>query len=330
MIITPGVVSIVAGLTIIECLLSIDNALVLATIVKDLPRRQQKLALRMGLAGAYLMRGALLFFVNFLVSHWWVRIGAAIYLLYLMFKNLRLDNDVTEARRPGRQRHLLGAICTVELTDLAFSTDNVVTAVAFSSQFWAVCVGVFIGIAAIRLAADRCIVLVKKIPALSKVAYVLVGSVGVQLILAQLWQIELNEIAKFAAILAIVGVGVLYARFESVQRALRPLFIAVAMFNAKMTVSLERPFVFVQGLFKQLASKWRRKRQMPPEALLIIDIVALSRRNSAVSMLLWMRTLHSLYHPAIPHQSPSSVRRHDAPLDRKTDAWGVRTMRQWS
>jgi len=45
----------------IECLLSVDNALALAAIVARLPQHQQKLALRLGLAGAYTMRAGLMF-----------------------------------------------------------------------------------------------------------------------------------------------------------------------------------------------------------------------------------------------------------------------------
>jgi len=242
-----GTLSIIGGLAVIECLLSVDNALALAAIVARLPQHQQKLALRLGLAGAYTMRAGLMFFVGFLISHWWIRIAAAIYLLYLMCKNLGIRRERGKDH-PQKTRNLFATICTLELTDLAFSTDNVVTAVAFSSQFWAVCLGVFIGIAAVRLAAGRCIELIKRIPILSKVAYVLVGSVGIQLIAAQLWEIELTEVAKFAAIFAIIAIGVAYARVKPVNRLLKPMFVAIAKAMTKVTMFVERPFALMKTL----------------------------------------------------------------------------------
>ncbi len=52
---------VVVSLIILEGLLSFDNALVLAAMVQPLPEKQQKLALRIGIVGAYLMRGLSIF-----------------------------------------------------------------------------------------------------------------------------------------------------------------------------------------------------------------------------------------------------------------------------
>ncbi|HEX8349249.1 MAG TPA: hypothetical protein VF598_04745, partial [Hymenobacter sp.] len=48
--------AIVGNLVIIESLLSVDNAAVLATMVGDLPRDQRRKALRYGIFGAYAFR----------------------------------------------------------------------------------------------------------------------------------------------------------------------------------------------------------------------------------------------------------------------------------
>ncbi len=44
--------AVVANLIIIESLLSVDNAAVLATMVMDLPEKQRKRALKYGIIGA--------------------------------------------------------------------------------------------------------------------------------------------------------------------------------------------------------------------------------------------------------------------------------------
>lgn len=52
----PGVsLAIIGNLIIIESLLSVDNAAVLATMVMDLPDAQRKRALKYGIWGAYFL-----------------------------------------------------------------------------------------------------------------------------------------------------------------------------------------------------------------------------------------------------------------------------------
>ena len=48
---------VVLNLILIESLLSVDNAAVLATMVLDLPKDQRKKALKYGIIGAYVFRG---------------------------------------------------------------------------------------------------------------------------------------------------------------------------------------------------------------------------------------------------------------------------------
>jgi predicted tellurium resistance membrane protein TerC len=48
---------IIFNLILIESLLSVDNAAVLATMVLDLPPEKRKMALRYGIFGAYIFRG---------------------------------------------------------------------------------------------------------------------------------------------------------------------------------------------------------------------------------------------------------------------------------
>jgi predicted tellurium resistance membrane protein TerC len=48
---------IIGNLVLIESLLSVDNAAVLATMVMDLPKEQREKALKYGIIGAYIFRG---------------------------------------------------------------------------------------------------------------------------------------------------------------------------------------------------------------------------------------------------------------------------------
>src|SRR4051794_34306205 len=77
---------VVVNLILIESLLSVDNAAVLATMVLDLPKNQRPKALRYGIIGAYLFRGLSLLFAAALISIWWFKPLGGMYLLYLALR----------------------------------------------------------------------------------------------------------------------------------------------------------------------------------------------------------------------------------------------------
>src|ERR1051325_10474224 len=96
---------VVVNLILIESLLSVDNAAVLATMVLDLPKDQRPKALRYGILGAYLFRGLSLLFAAILISIWWVKPLGGLYLLWLagryFIRNRKRrteDSPIEEAR----------------------------------------------------------------------------------------------------------------------------------------------------------------------------------------------------------------------------------------
>ena len=80
--------AVIAGLVIIEGLLSVDNVLGIAAIANDLPEHQQKKAIRLGLAGAYIFRVLALLIAGWLITNTWVRWIGAGYLIWLMCSHL--------------------------------------------------------------------------------------------------------------------------------------------------------------------------------------------------------------------------------------------------
>ena len=76
---------IIGNLVLIESLLSVDNAAVLATMVMDLPKQDREKALKYGIIGAYLFRGVCLLFAAMLVKVWWLNPLGGLYLLYLCY-----------------------------------------------------------------------------------------------------------------------------------------------------------------------------------------------------------------------------------------------------
>lgn len=65
---------VVLNLILIESLLSVDNAAVLATMVMDLPEKERKRALRIGLILAYIFRGTALVFASILIKINWLKL----------------------------------------------------------------------------------------------------------------------------------------------------------------------------------------------------------------------------------------------------------------
>ena len=234
---------VILSLILIEGLLSVDNALGIAAMASHLPKHQQKAALRWGLIGAYLFRGIALALVAWLMHNAWVKWFGAIYLIYLAAAHLRLHPDTGKngdlaAHTTGKG--LLATICSIEIMDLSLSLDNVVAAVGMVNgvreipehlHIWVVCIGVFIGIAALRIVAGWCIGLIEHHPVLRYTAFLLVGFVGAtlgaEMGLAQAgihWHMGID--VKFYSIAAIVALSLFYERYAGLRRFLRPVVCA--------------------------------------------------------------------------------------------------------
>lgn len=184
---------IIVNLFILESLLSVDNAAVLAVMVKDLPDRQKNKALRYGLLGAYVFRGACLFAASWLVKILWLKILGGAYLLYLVYGHFKpgvqtleeetsaKDNKIFKFfQRLGLNR-LWATVILVEVMDLAFSIDNIFAAVALSSTFWVIMVGVAFGILAMRFVAGWFVTLITKHPSLETSAFIVIALLGIKL-----------------------------------------------------------------------------------------------------------------------------------------------------
>lgn len=193
--------AIVGNLVIIESLLSVDNAAVLATMVGDLPKEQRHKALRYGIIGAYVFRGLCILFASFLIEFWFLKPIGGAYLLYLAFSHLlrrraaraHPEPEAIDKRRSWVYRYTLGLIgpfwatvALIELMDLAFSIDNVFAVVAFTNNLILICVGVFIGILSMRLVAQAFVLLMAKYPFLETAAFLVIGLLGLKLTLSLL------------------------------------------------------------------------------------------------------------------------------------------------
>lgn len=176
-----GVVLFLVGM---EGLLSCDNALVLAMVVRGLPENQRKKALTYGIAGAFGFRFLSLFFLNLLMKSMWIKLVGGAYLLYIAIKNLAFGESDEEVNK--HPVSFISAIITVELMDIAFSVDSILASVAVSSNFYVVLSGGILGIIMMRFAASLFIKLLDRFPRLEVTAYRLVFLIGAKLVLETL------------------------------------------------------------------------------------------------------------------------------------------------
>lgn len=175
----------IAFLVFLEGILSIDNALVLALIVEPLPKEQHKRALLYGMAGAIAFRVLAISVASYLM-HWvWVKFAGGAYLLYLSI-NYWWGSDKKEskkAQREGAMRNFWMTVLIVELTDIAFAIDSILTAVALTKKLWVVVTGGVLGLIMMRFAATIFISLLEKFPRFEPTAYILVFVIGLKLII---------------------------------------------------------------------------------------------------------------------------------------------------
>lgn len=173
----------VGALIVLEALLSADNALVLAIMVRHLPKEQQRKALLYGLVGAFAFRLIAILFASLVLRQWWLQALGAGYLLWVPIKHFVQHSQDKEVKAVGRG--FWGTVVAVELTDIAFAVDSILAGVTFidnkQSKLWVVYFGAIIGIVLLRFAASLFIRLLEKYPYLDHVAYLLVGWVGIKL-----------------------------------------------------------------------------------------------------------------------------------------------------
>ncbi|MEK4228537.1 TerC family protein [Solibacillus sp. FSL H8-0538] len=187
-------------LVFLEGLLAADNAVVMAVMVKHLPREQQKKALFYGLLGAFVFRFIALFLITILANYWQIQAIGAIYLLFICIKHL-YDNHFNKGGE-DKQEEKKGSgfwmtVLKVEFADIAFAIDSMLAAVAIAitlphigdmtvgginaGPFAVMFLGGFIGLVIMRFAAQWFVKILADYPSLETSAFLIVGWVGVKL-----------------------------------------------------------------------------------------------------------------------------------------------------
>ncbi len=222
---------VILSLIGLEGLLSADNAMVLAIMVRHLPKDQRSKALTYGLVGAFVFRFIAIILAAHIIKLWGAQLVGGGYLLFVMIKHFfgkaGADKEVT------RKLGFWKTVILVEFTDIAFAVDSVVVAVTVVSgredKLWVVYVGAVLGVVLLRFAASLFVQLLEKFPRLDHMAYALVGWAGIKLVMmslhhaVQAWDAshplnpssihipEMPHIVFWAVMAGIAIAGILYA-----------------------------------------------------------------------------------------------------------------------
>jgi YkoY family integral membrane protein len=184
---------------LLESILSIDNAAVLAVVVnKSLSDpKERKKAMTYGIVGAYLFRGLSLLCVGWIIYNpvfgIWAKILGGIYLLKLVYDYFWGD-DGSEPNTGWAQKMaaVLGlnifwqTVVAVEFLDMAFSIDNLLAVVSMTQNMVVIVIAVFLGILAMRFVAQYFSVLMEKFPKLETTAFIVIFLLSIKLILSGL------------------------------------------------------------------------------------------------------------------------------------------------
>jgi len=150
-------------LTALELVLGIDNVIFISILVDKLPPVQRERARRIGLAGAMLMRIALLFLLSWMIGltaplvsvlggeisgRDLILIGGGVFLLWKSVMEIHQLLEGEEGERSAAVRASFAAVIgQVMVIDLVFSLDSIITAVGMVRQIEVMIAAVIVSVA---------------------------------------------------------------------------------------------------------------------------------------------------------------------------------------
>jgi predicted tellurium resistance membrane protein TerC len=183
-----------------EIVLGIDNVIFVAILSQRLPAEQQKLARRLGISLALVLRLALLFTIS-----WIMRLTAPLFTilahtfsgrdlvligggLFLMGKATHEIHDRLEGDHAGengakaKTASFGGTVAQILVLDVVFSLDSVITAVGMAGEIWVMVVAMVAAVAVMLLSADKVSEFINRHPSMKVLALSFLLLIGVLLV----------------------------------------------------------------------------------------------------------------------------------------------------
>ena len=176
----------VAVLGLLEAVLSADNAVAIAALVRDLePAELRQRALNWGLVMAFVLRAVMVALAAWVVRFPQVQVLGGLYLIWLTLQHFQTQLDPGEGETtaaPRQDLSLLKVVALVAFTDLAFSLDSVTAAVAVTNRIPLVVLGGAMGVLMLRFLTQWVLIWMERFVNLQNAAYLTVLAVGLRLV----------------------------------------------------------------------------------------------------------------------------------------------------
>jgi YjbE family integral membrane protein len=194
--------SAIAGIMLVDLVLSGDNALVIGAAAAGLQRRQRWIAILCGGTGAVILRVAFAFLATFLLQLPWLQAIGGVVLLFLAIRLLvdrhkkqspasqeqeRSHTDETKGRLQSASRGLLSALLTILVADVTMSLDNVLAVGALAhGNLLVLSVGILLSISILLIGSALVAELIKWLPWLLDGAALILAWTGANMLLSDL------------------------------------------------------------------------------------------------------------------------------------------------
>ena len=167
----------------IDIVLGGDNAIIIALACRNLPKKQKRLGILWGTAGAITLRVILVFFASALMTTPGLRLIGGVLLLWIGIK-LLTDQAGDELEGKIEQKvSLLGAIQTIIIADFVMSLDNALAiAAASKGSMFLVVFGLVVSVPIIVGGSAIILKMMERYPFIIKLGAGLLGWLGGDLI----------------------------------------------------------------------------------------------------------------------------------------------------
>lgn len=224
---TPAFWVAVGQIILIDILLGGDNAVVIALACRGLPKKQRKMGIIYGTAGAIVLRVILIAFALALLAIPYLKVVGGLLLVWIGVKLMLPQEDDDHANIQSSDK-LWAAVKTVIVADLVMSVDNVLAIAgaaesAGQHQLFLVIFGLIVSIPIIVAGSQIVLKLMDRFPIIITLGAMLLGWIAGQMIYTDPGLkgfLPASKTAEYAA--AAIGAVLVYVIAKLAQRGKAP------------------------------------------------------------------------------------------------------------
>ncbi len=184
----PAWLSALAGIVLVDLVLSGDNALIIGVVAAELPRKQRWMAIVVGGVGAILLRIGFAILATLLLQVPLLQAIGGVVLLFIALR-LLLNRNQSEASQDGRmvQKSFMMAVLTILAADAMMSLDNVLAVGALADgNILILACGLLLSIALVLAGSSLIARLMRRLPWLLDIACLILAWTAANMILSDL------------------------------------------------------------------------------------------------------------------------------------------------